>query len=65
MDTRDSSQSTAGLAIAVPVLMVVAVVVIILVWRATGPLIAFLVFAGLCSAGLAGAAAVRRRQRGV
>jgi hypothetical protein len=51
--------------IATPILMILALAVILVVWSWTGPLIAFIVFAGLCSAGTAAAAAVQRRSRGL
>ena len=51
-------------AIAAPILMIVALALIVVVWMWTGPIIAMIVFAALCSAGAAGAAAMQRRNRG-
>ena len=62
--TRDRGETAMWVAIAAPLLMIVALAVIVLVWMWTGPIIAMIVFAALCSAGAAGAAAVQRRNRG-
>jgi len=52
------------MAIGAPILMIVGLAVIVLVWIWTGPIIAIIVFAALCSAGASGAAAMQRRNRG-
>lgn len=61
---RDRGEATVWAAVAVPLLMVAAFAVVVVVWIWTGPLIAMVAFAALCSAAVAGAAAVRRHNRG-
>ena len=64
MNTDDKGEATMWVAIVAPLLMIAALAVVIIVWMWTGPLIAILAFAGLCSVGAAGVAAIKRRNRG-
>ncbi|RLE20230.1 MAG: hypothetical protein DRJ50_11060 [Actinobacteria bacterium] len=64
MSTRDRGEIEMWMAIGAPILMIVGLAVIVLVWIWTGPIIAIIVFAALCSAGASGAAAMQRRNRG-
>ena len=53
------------LVIGVPVVMILLLLVVIAVWAWTGPIIAFVVFAGLCTVGVSVGRTLQRRSRGL
>ena len=63
--TSDSGETTMWLAIAAPIILIVALAALFAVWMWTGPVIALIVFAGLCGVGASAAAALQRRSRGL
>ena len=61
--TIDRGAATILLIVIVPILIVAAIALTFAIWAWTGPLIALLAFAGLCTAGASIATALQRRNR--
>jgi hypothetical protein len=61
--TIDRGDATIWLIIIVPILIVAGIALTFAVWAWTGPLIALLAFAGLCTVGASVATALQRRNR--
>ena len=57
----DRGDATIWLIIIVPILIVAVIALTFAVWAWTGPLIALLAFAGMCTAGASIATALQRR----
>ncbi|MGA7759009.1 MAG: hypothetical protein WBL31_19860 [Ilumatobacteraceae bacterium] len=59
----DRGDATIWLIIIVPILIVAGIALTFAIWAWTGPLIALLAFAGMCTAGASIATALQRRNR--
>lgn len=63
MTRTDRGDATIWLIIFVPILIVAGIALTFAIWAWTGPLIALLAFAGMCTAGASIATALQRRNR--